>query len=191
NNVRDRHAVRAGEDNVLAAAAGKRAPGQWQLAVLPLKRSEAFVPAVARVDVDHHQLVGTNREIGVGNGQPEPPLDHVGVVRGGVRAVRGELAMGMLRRLLATQPSTSADRLAVVRDWPPQWKHVVAAALPGVRVEEGGVAHAFPLGSREASSTRRMAVRKSPKESDGYFAWMLLSTLTTCSQTTSSACTVL
>src|SRR5262249_54148151 len=64
-------AVRSGKDDVLAAAAGERPPGGREF-MFALERPEAFVAAVARVDVDDHQLLGGHAEVGVWHAQAEP-----------------------------------------------------------------------------------------------------------------------
>src|SRR5262249_7833905 len=80
--ARDRDGVRRLEDVVRAAAAGERAPGQRQLAVLALERPEALVAAVAWVGIDDDQLLGRDAEVGFRDAQAPPQLRDTGLQRG-------------------------------------------------------------------------------------------------------------
>src|SRR5262245_2543014 len=79
--------VRRGKDDVLPAAAGERAPGQRQLAVLAFERPEAFVPVMARVDVDDDELLGRDPEVGLRHEVSKPMLEDPGNGSGGATAV--------------------------------------------------------------------------------------------------------
>src|SRR5262249_23831344 len=142
--ARDLDAVRRREHDVLATAAGEHPPRRRNL-VLAFERSEAFVAAMARVDIDDHQLLGGHAEVGFGYAQAKQQFDVVGIGGGGVNAVRGISTVRMLRGLFAAQPAAGAHRLAVVGERPPQWKNSVVPFRPGERgCEDGGVAHACP-----------------------------------------------
>src|SRR5262249_19617011 len=124
------------EQDVLAAAAGERPPGERDF-VLALERSEALVAAVARVDIDDHQLLGGHAEIGFGYAQAKQQFDVVGIGGGGAHTVRSVATMGMLGGAFAAQPAAGAHGLAVVGDRPPQWENSVAVARPGLRISKG------------------------------------------------------
>ncbi len=63
---------------MLAATAGQHAPGRRKV-VVALERGERTVAIVARVDVEHDQLVGDDAEIGVRLvGEPFPDRGLVG-----------------------------------------------------------------------------------------------------------------
>src|SRR5262249_1947285 len=112
-------AVRAGENDVLAAAAGERAPGERHLAVLGHGFFEAPVATIARVDIDNYQPVAMHTEVRFRHAQAKPQLEDAGVGRRGVAAVRSVSLDGMLRRFPA-QPAAGTHRLAVMGNWPVQ-----------------------------------------------------------------------
>src|SRR5262249_38993793 len=146
--TRDLDPIRAGEQQVLAATAGQHAPSWGNLAVLALKRPEAFVAVVAWINIDDHQPVGGDAEIGVRRTGSEPMFDDAGLGRGTKHAVRGKLAVRMLggiaaARSAATISPTRTNKSATVFNRPLHREDRMAMARKGKRGQEG-LGHALP-----------------------------------------------
>ena len=56
--ARDLDAIRAGKQEMLAAAAGERAPRERECTVFALEREQALVTTVPRIDIDHQESIG-------------------------------------------------------------------------------------------------------------------------------------
>jgi hypothetical protein len=111
--------------------------------VFALERSEAFVPTVPRINVDHHQFLGRDAEIGFGHAQAEPQFHDAGLQRGVEMTVPSEPAycIRMLRGLPAAQATAGAGDLVVVLDGIVERKNSVTVSRPGERVREDGFDH--------------------------------------------------
>src|SRR5262245_8605272 len=80
---------------MFAATTGQRPPGRRHFMVA-LECGKALVTAVARVNVDDHEPIGHNAEVGLWHEVPEPVLSDTGFGGGGKQAVRRKFAVGML-----------------------------------------------------------------------------------------------
>ena len=56
--ARDPDAIRAGKQEMLAAAASERAPRERECTVFALEREQALVTTVPRIDIDHQESIG-------------------------------------------------------------------------------------------------------------------------------------
>src|SRR5262249_57089398 len=107
------------------------------------ERLKAFVAAVARIDVDHHQPVGADSEIGLRREIAPPMFDDAALGRGGEDAVRRELAVGMLCSVLAarsaaTVAAAGTEQATLALNRPIHRKDRVTTLRQGERCEQDG-----------------------------------------------------
>src|SRR5262245_16345803 len=111
--------------------------------MLAFERSEAFVTAVSRIDVNYNQPIGADAQVGLRREIAEPVLDHAALDGGGQQAVRGELAVRVLRGILAawlaaTFATAGAPQSAVVINRPIHREDRVTKSRKGHRSEQDG-----------------------------------------------------
>src|SRR5262249_49935811 len=99
---------------------------------------------VVRIDIDHHQLLGTHAEICFGYAQAPPQFDNACLGGGRQKAVRSVALDGMLRGFFTAEAAAGAGFLAVVFDRPVQRKDCISMTREGERSPEDIVAHAVP-----------------------------------------------
>jgi hypothetical protein len=91
----DLNAVWASKQDVFTCTAGHCSPCCRHLAVVALQGAEAFVAAVARINIDDDQPIGDDAEIGLRCLPTEPCFDQGRIGCGRAQTIRRELAVGV------------------------------------------------------------------------------------------------
>src|SRR5262245_64459816 len=99
NDVRYLNTVGTGKQHMLAAASGERAPGRRDF-VLAFEHSEALVAAVTRINIDDHEPISCNTQVGFGYAQLPPHFYDAALGRGGAQAVWRIVSNGCLAAFL-------------------------------------------------------------------------------------------
>src|SRR5262249_17785625 len=102
--------------------------------------------------------------VGFGYAQAKPQLDDAGLQRGIAMTVRNVAGDGMLRGLLAAQPTARTSDLTVVFDRPMQWEHCMAVAREGERGREDRLGIGRRHGTSPYCSSTRVQSRRRTRQ---------------------------